>query len=971
MLQEEVTNPAAILPGTPNFALMKQSIQNSTLSAQAAKLRALTRDHEVFIQSQSPLILINDSNMQTPAVMDGPKHFQDSMFKFNHHDVVQTTRRRSKPRNSQDQTIISDYDEEQSALNPGQSDDQGSKKARQSLFSVSRPEIPLQEEEESTVDIFQEAQNKEGKKNKVILYFREILRSPRYNIIMGVLTFYALFADNLRDIFFTQNGDTIFDALLLTTLAIFILEILINLFVTDQYLGSFFFYVDIISTISILFDVNLVSASFFVFKQYEGLSNVSNQVLSRTIAMDGKVVRIARIAKIISVYREFANEYEMVSAPKQNSSNKVHPFRNQPEKPTEFVKRAPRKSFFGKLAGAKDPNFAVEKSPSRQMKELIDQVAQQSAFNQEPDFFEEKSKKSRVGKKLADLTVKRVIVLVLAVALIIPLCTADYFFNQPDSMLYELNLLGQILNNTKIDPTVQDNATQFFIDQEASASTPLIYLQLNNLILYSVASENLDDNRVYEVVTTIMQTKRGKLTCIISAKTSSVFAASLEFLKNLYICLVLIFGAFLFDYDARNLIIRPIERIIEKVNIIARNPLAAKDNVLMKGNKDKDFENETVEIENAIVKIGGLLALGFGEAGSTIVASNMAHSGDIDPMLPGKRKAAIFGFCDIRNFTDATEVLQEEVMIFVNSIADIVHSMVDKYTGAANKNIGDAFLLVWKIPDDMISYDRSGNAVLEDTIYVQNMVDFSLMSFCKIYARINRDPTLLRYGQHAGLNARIPNYRVKMGFGLHLGWAIEGAIGSEYKIDASYLSPNVNMASRLEAATKQYGVPLLFSGDLYKHLSAGLKHYARLIDIITVKGSIKPIKIYTIDMDATEFGLAKDRDLTPKDVRSHRQTSKKKLIRYLLNEGSASSLLLIDKEFKHMVRNKNQDFDQFFEQGFEAYIRGDWPTARKRFMECQKIRENDGPTNNLMSLLDEYDYIAPEEWPGYHVLTEK
>jgi class 3 adenylate cyclase len=46
------------------------------------------------------------------------------------------------------------------------------------------------------------------------------------------------------------------------------------------------------------------------------------------------------------------------------------------------------------------------------------------------------------------------------------------------------------------------------------------------------------------------------------------------------------------------------------------------------------------------------------------------------------------------------------------------------------------------------------------------------------------------------------DYSVKMGFGLHMGWGIEGAIGSSFKIDASYLSPNVNMASRLEAATK-------------------------------------------------------------------------------------------------------------------------------------------------------------------------
>jgi len=41
-----------------------------------------------------------------------------------------------------------------------------------------------------------------------------------------------------------------------------------------------------------------------------------------------------------------------------------------------------------------------------------------------------------------------------------------------------------------------------------------------------------------------------------------------------------------------------------------------------------------------------------------------------------------------------------------------------------------------------------------------------------------------------------------MGFGLHCGSGIEGSIGSVYKIDASYLSPNVNIANRLESSTK-------------------------------------------------------------------------------------------------------------------------------------------------------------------------
>ncbi len=78
-----------------------------------------------------------------------------------------------------------------------------------------------------------------------------------------------------------------------------------------------------------------------------------------------------------------------------------------------------------------------------------------------------------------------------------------------------------------------------------------------------------------------------------------------------------------------------------------------------------------------VIKIGALLALGFGEAGAKIIAENMAHTGDVDPMIPGNKVVAVFGFCDIRQFTDTTEILQEDVMLFVNEIAEIVHGIVD------------------------------------------------------------------------------------------------------------------------------------------------------------------------------------------------------------------------------------------------------------------------------------------------------
>lgn len=113
----------------------------------------------------------------------------------------------------------------------------------------------------------------------------------------------------------------------------------------------------------------------------------------------------------------------------------------------------------------------------------------------------------------------------------------------------------------------------------------------------------------------------------------------------------------------------------------------------------QDSSYETMLLWNTMVKIGGLLQVGFGEAGGEIISKNMAQGqGKLDPLIKGTKIDAVFGFCDIRRFTDATECLQEDVMVFVNTIGSIVHSAVHRLSGAANKNIGDAFLLTWKLP---------------------------------------------------------------------------------------------------------------------------------------------------------------------------------------------------------------------------------------------------------------------------------
>lgn len=119
----------------------------------------------------------------------------------------------------------------------------------------------------------------------------------------------------------------------------------------------------------------------------------------------------------------------------------------------------------------------------------------------------------------------------------------------------------------------------------------------------------------------------------------------------------------------------------------------------------------------------------------------------------------------------------------------------------------------------------------------RRLADQALASFLTIQAALRRSSRLRELTARSDVQERLPGFGVRMGFGLHVGWAIEGAIGSEYKIDASYLSPNVNMASRLEAATKQFGTSLLMSGDFARLLSPAVRARTRQVSLRRLKGS--------------------------------------------------------------------------------------------------------------------------------------
>jgi hypothetical protein len=63
-------------------------------------------------------------------------------------------------------------------------------------------------------------------------------------------------------------------------------------------------------------------------------------------------------------------------------------------------------------------------------------------------------------------------------------------------------------------------------------------------------------------------------------------------------------GALWFSADVNEIALQPLEKMIEKVNRIATNPMAACREIKLIKTKKKEQENETILIQNSIVKIG-------------------------------------------------------------------------------------------------------------------------------------------------------------------------------------------------------------------------------------------------------------------------------------------------------------------------------------------------------------------------------
>lgn len=822
--------------------------------------------------------------------------------------------------------------------------------------------------------------------NSCQVKFAQLFNMSAGMLIMSAATIYALFGDDIRMLYSPPSGDEVWYGVTTFVLVLFFFELIAFSLASKGYLFSFFFVLDVVAVVTMVLDIPPLWNELYVLGGGD-LSEVSNiggettnnlRAVSRSAKAGAKaakmlkVIRIIRLVRVIKLYKYF---------------------KKRKEDSKEGTEEEDQEKFSEDLSG------------------------------------------SDIGVDLSDRTT-----LICVVVVLVMLLTTTFLEvspSVPSPMAFKLQRVAALGELGDINDPQQYHAALEDYQSYFNERLFRFYVPPNKTVLV----DRVDNVRAVELEKYPFDVDvDGTVDYVawVSIKEDSILESWKNICLSVFVIALLGTAVYQFSKTTNEAVVVPIERMVKFVGQLATNPLGK-----IKPSKGAAGANqgfETTMLENTLMKLGGLLQVSFGVAGSEIIGKNLSADG-LDVMIPGQKIFAVFGFCDIQHFNDIAGVLQTETMLFVNQIAEIVHERTHKFGGAANKNTGNAFLLVWKFPKrDSIILDATKKPIIEQKtnapelhlgddaeskelqghvanpamrLAVQNLTEQALTAFVHTIIQIATHQELQHWRTHPELVKYDPNYDIDMGFGLHIGWSIEGAIGSNHKVDASYLSPNVNMSARLEGATKQFGVKLLFSGVFYGLMQPEVQKLCRMLDRITVKGSLVPIDIYTFDMPKTAtigghnqikpvhltdlVQADDDPNSAPNSARGEGEVKNRgKLgarIKSKIPRSSAKVVPEAEEPAKAPKREKHNEpeytpanllaalitlqvgmptgFVSTFNKASRCYIKGEWPQAKELLGEVTYMMPEDKPTKVLLRVMGEYGFNAPADWKGFRALTSK
>jgi len=191
--------------------------------------------------------------------------------------------------------------------------------------------------------------------------------------------------------------------------------------------------------------------------------------------------------------------------------------------------------------------------------------------------------------------------------------------------------------------------------------------------------------------------------------------------------------------------------------------------------------------------------------------------------LGGERRTLSILFCDVRGFTELAERMKgdpERLTLLINRLLGPLSDAVLAEGGTIDKYIGDCVMAFWNAPLD--APDHAERAVAAGL----RMLD----AVERLNAELNAE---------AGPGVAPLEFAV--GVGVNTGDCVVGNLGSDRRFDYTAVGDAVNLASRLEGASKLYGVRMLVADDTAAQVSTPLIE----LDRIVVKGRRDGALIHT------------------------------------------------------------------------------------------------------------------------------
>ena len=687
------------------------------------------------------------------------------------------------------------YREQNDLLNFGNKDNNFFKKQSENQEDLENEKFLKELDALQEYDLLYDEENNEAAKKRLNRLSHKILiKSNVFNVALGICTFYSIFSDDIKKVFFKQDSDLIFDILIAFAILTWVIELYCKLDLGRQnYVKSLPFFLDAMSGLSLIADISLLSEG---FQNSSSADKAKFSRAGRSARLGTNVARVIKLTKLCKftwLTKYFSND----KLEQERKAREEKKLRNQLKEIEDLNRNEKLHNIIGNtwnIYAKKQNKKTVNIDPSIlrriRRKDYSKQICDREWFDQrltiEPEQYnlevdmengdvkkEEKAvKPSKLATSLSYRNTKRMILCCLSLLMGVPTQDAAFYFKENPAIGYDAMTIGSVIQNGLLGNEL-DNYCENIRNMHVGKKVSFQYMtaqyadEVSNKYVYHWV--NNDTNILYgirnsETVVAIKTLQANEtsgfreisVTVSASIKKSKQTASLQTICKTFTVCFCLTMTAIYLSGDQAAFILTPMQRLSSFVHVLMKNPSAVYGEYLIwKEDPKTKLSTDIIEyhiIQLCLIKIAAFLGAAHGGPSVNQFCNPLVkQKKNVDDVILGGETIGlncIFVIVGIRNMPEVVDVLGEELTLYVNRIFDIVGEMTYRYEGQLSSHRETKLLLMWKLQDDLNVNETLDKMTYEEKIFIyRKKVMLAIVSILKSLVKIYCSSEIDKYSQ--------------------------------------------------------------------------------------------------------------------------------------------------------------------------------------------------------------------------------